>query len=144
VSAFIRESLRAHYMIKPSIAVVDDDELTRLSAVDLLRSLGLITKTFGSGEEFLQSNRVRLTSCLIVDAHMPKMGGLELFGRLLALGTPIPTILMIAHCDEQLQSRALSAGIAACLTKPFGAQQLVDSINAAGKQGAFALPVKAQ
>ena len=129
-------------MIKPSIAVVDDDKSVRKSTTNLLRSLGLIAKAFASGDEFLQSNRIRITSCLIADVQMPDMSGLELYGRLAALGNPIPTILITAYPDESLRARALNAGVTAYLTKPFSEGELVEAINAAGKQGAFVLPVK--
>ncbi len=129
-------------MIKPSIAVVDDDESIRFLIADLLRSLGIIAKGFASGDEFLHSHRVRLTSCLIAGAQMRSVSGLELFGRLTALGTPIPTILVMPHLDEAFRARALNAGIAACLINPFTPDELVESINVAGKQGAFSLPVK--
>lgn len=129
-------------MIKPSIAVVDDDEPVRESTTNLLRSLGIIAKAFASGREFLQSNRVRITSCLIADMQMPDMSGLELYGRLAALGTPIPIILITAYPDGGLRVRALNAAIIGYLTKPFSKKEFVDSVNAAGKQLAFILPVK--
>lgn len=105
-------------MIRPSIAVVDDDKSARESTTGLLRSLGIIAKTFASGSEFLQSNRVRITSCLIASAEMPDMSGLELYGRMVAFGSPIPTILTAACADESVQTRALNAGIIAYLINP--------------------------
>jgi FixJ family two-component response regulator len=97
---------------------------------------------FASGDEFLRSNRLRITSCLIADVQMPDMSGLELYGRSAALGNRIPTILITAYPDKSLRTRALNAGVIAYLTKPFSEGELVEAINAAGKQGAVFLPVK--
>src|SRR5262245_38931727 len=105
--------------IKPAIAVVDDDEAVRESMTDLLRAMGFIAKGFASADEFLKSTRIHLTSCLIADVQMPGMGGLELYGRLVALGKPIATILITAYPDEAMRARALNAGVTGYLTKPF-------------------------
>ncbi len=86
--------------IKPSIAVVEDDDSVREATIGLLRSHGFIAKGFASADEFLKSNRIRITSCLIADVQMPNMSGLALYGHLVAVGTPIPTILITAYPDE--------------------------------------------
>lgn len=67
--------------IKPSIAIVDDDESVREATTGLLRSLGFIAKGFASADEFLKPNRLRITTCLIADMHMPGTSGLALFGQ---------------------------------------------------------------
>jgi len=122
--------------IKPSIAVVEDDQSVRDATVGLLRSHGFIAKGFASADEFLNSNRIRITSCLVADMRMPEMSGLALFGRLVALGAPIPTILITAFPEEAIRSRAFAAGVTAYLTKPFSEQELLDSIDLAAKRGA--------
>jgi FixJ family two-component response regulator len=124
--------------IKPSIAVVEDDESLRNATVGLLRSHGFIAKGFESPNEFLNSNRIRITSCLIADMRMPEMSGLALYGQLKAQGTPIPTILITAYPEETIRSRALAAGVVAYLAKPFGEQELLDSIDTAAKRGGLA------
>jgi FixJ family two-component response regulator len=130
--------------IKPSIAVVEDDESVREATIGLLRSNGYIAKGFASAHEFLNSNRIRITSCLIADVQMPKMSGLALYGSLVAAGTPIPTILITAYPDDAVRSRALSAGVTGYLTKPFSEQELLDCIDAASTHGALLAPVKPQ
>src|SRR5664279_5144258 len=62
--------------IKPSIAVVEDDDSVREATIGLLRSHGFIAKGFASADAFLKSNRIRITSCLIADVQMPNMSGL--------------------------------------------------------------------
>lgn len=115
--------------IKPSIAVVDDDKSVREATTSLLRSLGYIAKGFASADEFMKSNRLRITSCLVADVQMPGMSGLALYGHLSASGTPIPTILITAYPDDEVRSRALSAGITGYLVKPFTEQELLDCID---------------
>lgn len=117
--------------IKPSIAVVDDDESMREATTGLLRSLGFIVKGFSSADEFLKSNRLRITSCLIADVRMPGMSGLALFGHLVAARNPIPTILITAYPDDAIRARALSAGVSNYLVKPFSEKELLDSIESA-------------
>jgi FixJ family two-component response regulator len=128
--------------IKPAIAVVDDDEAVRESTIDLLRALGFIAKAFPSGDDFLKSNRIRITSCLIADVQMPGMSGLELYGRLVALGNPIPTILITAYPDQNVRTRALNAGVTGYLVKPFSEKELLDCIDLTLKHNVLLTPVR--
>src|SRR5450631_266543 len=91
--------------IKPSIAVVEDDDSVREATIGLLRSHGFIAKGFATADAFLKSNRIRITSCLIADVQMPNMSGLALYGHLAAVGAPIPTILITAYPDEAVRAR---------------------------------------
>ena len=93
----------------------------------LLRSLGFIAKGFSSADEFLKSNRLQITSCLIADVQMPETSGLALYGQLVASGNPIPTVLITAYPDDAIRARALSAGVAAYLVKPFSEKELLGS-----------------
>jgi len=117
--------------IKPSFAIVEDDESVREATTRLLRSLGFIAKGFSSAEEFLKSNRLHITSCLIADVQMPETSGLTLYGQLVASGNPIPTILITVYLDDAIRARAFSAGVAAFLVKPFNEKELLDSIDTA-------------
>jgi len=128
--------------IKPSIAVIDDDESVKEATTSLLRSLGFIAKGFSSANEFLDSNRALITSCLIADMQMPEVSGLALYGQLIAAGHPIPTILITAYPDESIRERALSAGVAGYLVKPFSEKQLLDCIDAALKHKVTLSPIK--
>ena len=128
--------------IKPSIAVIDDDESVRVATIGLLRSLGFIAKAFASADEFLKSNRLQITNCLIADVQMPGTSGLALYGQLVAAGNPIPTVLITAYPNEEVRTRAMHAGVAAYLVKPFGEQELLDSINLALKHSVLLSPIK--
>jgi FixJ family two-component response regulator len=74
----------------PVILIVDDDESVRKATTALVRSFGYVAATFASAEEFLQSDRVRDTSCLISDVQMPGLSGVELQDRLNAAGHRVP------------------------------------------------------
>jgi len=128
--------------IKPSIAVVEDDGSVREATVGLLRSHGLIVKGFASANEFLKSNRIRITSCLVADVQMPEMSGLALYGHLMAVGTPIPTILITAYPDDAARARALSIGVTGYLIKPFSETELLDCINAAWTHDVLLAPTR--
>lgn len=125
----------------PSIAVVEDDDSVREATIGLLRSHGFIAKGFASADEFLRSNSIRITSCLIADVQMPNMSGLALYGHLVAIGAPIPTILMTAYPDAGVRARALSAGVTGYLTKPFSEKELLDCIDTASKHSVLLTPI---
>lgn len=115
-------------LISSDIFVLDDDELLREGLKALLRSVGLHAEAFGSAEEFLQSGRLDTTACLIVDVQMPRMGGLEFQRRVLASGHRVPIIFITAYTEPELRTRALKAGAADYLYKPFSQQTLLDAI----------------
>lgn len=97
----------------------------------LLRSLGYVAVTFASAEDFLGSNYVNDTSCLITDVHMPGLSGVELHRRLLDDGFAAPTIFVSGLADEATRREALAAGAVAFLSKPFGQKSLVDCLKTA-------------
>lgn len=116
---------------RPMIAIVEDDESVREATMSLIRAAGFELEAFPSADDFLQSEALRRTDCLVADVHMPGMSGLELHGRLLKSGSPIPTVLITAYPDEKVRRRALEAGVISYLTKPFDEQELLDCIRSA-------------
>ena len=113
------------------ISIVDDDESIREALQSLLRSVGFRAKTFASAEQFLQSDQIETTACLILDVRMPGMSGLELQRRLMATQYRIPIVFVTAHGDEEARSRALQAGAVEFLLKPFSEEALLNAIEAA-------------
>ncbi|MEA2911977.1 MAG: hypothetical protein QOJ15_4058 [Bradyrhizobium sp.] len=113
------------------VMIVDDDTSIRKSARRLMKSYGFAVETFASAEEFLGSDRLDKTSCLILDVHMPGMNGLELQQRLVASGSVIPIIFITAFADDSARSQALKAGAVGYLAKPFDDKELLNCINAA-------------
>ena len=113
------------------ISIVDDDESMREALQSLLRSVGFRAKTFASAEQFLQSDQIENTACLILDVRMPGMSGLELQRRLMATQCRIPIVFVTAHGDEEARSRALQEGAVEFLLKPFSEEALLNAIQVA-------------
>ena len=111
------------------ISVVDDDESIREAINDLLDCVGLRVGVFGSAEDFLNSEDLQDTACLILDVRMSGMSGLELQSHLNAAGFHIPIIFISAHDDGEAKSRALGAGAVDFLRKPFSEDALLSAIN---------------
>ena len=113
------------------VAVVDDDDLVRTAMQGLLKSVGLPSRVYASGEEFLESGHHRQAACLIADIRMPGMSGLDLQARLNAERCKIPTIFITAHGDEAMRLQAMRAGAVEFLPKPFDDELLLESVRAA-------------
>jgi FixJ family two-component response regulator len=115
----------------PTISIIDDDESVREATKSLVRSLGYAAATFSSAGEYLRSDSIWQSSCLITDLQMPEMSGVELQRRLIADGNDTPIIFMTADSDEKTCSRALNAGAVGFLRKPFDAEFLVECLDKA-------------
>ena len=116
------------------IAIVDDDLSVRDATKHLILSLGYAAVTFASAEEYLQSDCIEGTSCLITDLRMPGMSGIELQERLIADGHRIPIIFMTAFRDENTRRRTLRAGAFGFLNKPFEDACLIRCLDKALKR----------
>ena len=116
---------------RPLVSVVDDDESVRESLPDLLRELGYSVRTFSSAEEFLASDCVGETRCLILDIAMPGMTGPDLQQELTVRGQDIPIVYITAQADETVRSSSLEQSAVACLFKPFSDTALFEALNAA-------------
>jgi FixJ family two-component response regulator len=113
------------------ISVVDDDESVRESLPDLLREFGFKPLAFSSAEEFLSSDSVNKTQCLILDIAMPGMSGPDLQLELARRKQGIPIIFITASRNASIRSRLLKQGAVECLFKPFTDSALLDALNAA-------------
>ena len=113
------------------VAVVDDDESVRESLPDLLREFGFAAHAFSSAGEFLASDIVGETRCLILDVAMPGMTGLDLQRELKIRGHKIPIIFITAQKDEAVRVRAFKQGAAEFLLKPFSDTALLAALNTA-------------
>jgi FixJ family two-component response regulator len=113
------------------VSVVDDDESVRESLPDLLKRFGFATQTFSSAEDFLASEFVAQTKCLILDIAMPGMSGPALQEELSRRRQAIPIVFITAHGDETVRPRLIEAGAVECLFKPFSGTALRDAVNAA-------------
>ncbi|MFY9837646.1 MAG: response regulator [Xanthobacteraceae bacterium] len=113
------------------IAIIDDDVCAREATAVVIRSLGYALATFASAEDFLGSDQVNDTSCLITDLHLPGLSGLELYQRLRANGFAVPTIIVTGNPDETTRTQALAAGAVAFLSKPFDKKTMDDCVKTA-------------
>jgi FixJ family two-component response regulator len=125
----VRQEGRA--MERPLVSVVDDDESVRESLPDLLGEFGFSARVFSSGEEFLASNCIHQTHCLILDIAMPGMSGPDLQRELKLRGEEIPIIFITASTDKSTRPRLLEQGAVECLFKPFSDTALLNAINTA-------------
>ena len=116
---------------RPLFSVVDDDESVRESLPDLLREFGFAARAFASAEEFLLSDCVEQTRCLILDIAMPGMSGPELQHELELRRKEIPIVFITAQTDESIRPRLLEQGAVGFLLKPFTDTALLGAINAA-------------
>jgi FixJ family two-component response regulator len=113
----------------PVISIVDDDFSVLEALADLITAMGFEAMAHQHPDEFLASDRRDVSSCLIADMQMPGMSGLELHGRLVSLGTPIPTILITAFPNDRDRERALKVGIFGYLAKPINETDLLSAIH---------------
>ena len=115
------------------IAIVDDEEPVRDATKSLVRSLGYHASTFGSADDFLKSEQVHDTSCLITDVQMPGLSGLDLQDRLIARGHCIPIIFMTGYPNDNVRARAMKAGAVCFLNKPFDEDHFIGCLEKALK-----------
>jgi FixJ family two-component response regulator len=113
------------------VFVVDDDPLVRDSLSDLLVSAGFPVQAFGSAPEFMRAKRPDTSACLILDIELPGLSGLDLQAELATSGNEMPIIFLTGHGDIPKSVRAMKAGAADFLTKPFRTQELLDAIGKA-------------
>src|SRR5215475_5655988 len=119
----------------PCVFVVDDDQSTRESLSDLLRSTGLNVQTFASAHEFLTSQRPDAPSCLVLDVQLPGCSGLDLQQELAKGHAPLPIIFITGHGDIPMTVRAMKAGASEFLTKPFRDEDLLNAVAQALHRG---------
>jgi FixJ family two-component response regulator len=114
----------------PLVSIVDDDPSVRRSTQRLLRCSGLRAEAFATAEDFLRSECVTGTACLILDVRMPGVDGLELQRRLGEAGRPIPIVFLTARASDEEERQAKQAGAANFLRKPIAKDALLDAIRA--------------
>ena len=118
-------------IMRSIVSVVDDDQSVRESLPDLLREFGFAVEAFSSAEEFLASDCIFQTRCLILDISMPGMSGPDLQQELKLRGDDIPIIFITAHGDETVRPSVREQGAVECLLKPFSDTALLGALNAA-------------
>jgi FixJ family two-component response regulator len=122
---------RGSGIVRPLLSVVDNDESVRESLPDLLREFGFAARAFSSAKEFLSSDYLDQTRCLILDIAMPGVSGPELYEELVRRGYRIPVVFITGQTDETIRARVLKQGAAGFLLKPFTDGDLLSVINKA-------------
>jgi FixJ family two-component response regulator len=113
------------------ISIVDDDASIREALKSLMRSARFDAEAFASAEEFLASERLNETACLILDVSLPGMSGFDLQNRLNSERRGIPIIFITAQADEASRQRALKGGAVEFLSKPVRREPLFKAIQSA-------------
>jgi len=113
------------------VSVVDDDESVRESLPDLLGEFGFAARAFSSAEEFLASDCIDQTRCLILDIAMPGMSGPELQRELKLRQPEIPIVFITGEREETVRPQVLEQGAIECLFKPFSDTALLEAVNSA-------------
>ena len=116
---------------RPLITVVDDDESVRESLPDLLKEFGFEAQAFSSAEEFLASESIAETKCLVLDVAMPGMTGPDLQRELTLRDQKVPIVFITAHRDSSIGLRLIAQGAVECLFKPFEPNDLLRALNTA-------------
>jgi len=126
------------------VFVVEDDASVREALSSLIRSVGLRVEVFSSAREFLRQKPPETPACLVLDVRLPGLSGMDLQRDLAASGNPIPIIFITGHGDIPMSVRAMKAGAAEFLTKPFRDEDLLQAIRHAIARDAEALASRAE
>jgi FixJ family two-component response regulator len=129
--------------VKPVVFVVDDDVSFRGFLKSLIESAGWQSEIFASAREFLSRPRSLVPSCLVLDVGLPDINGLDVQQRL-AHRNDMPIIFVTGHVDVAMTVRAMKAGAAEFLTKPFKNDVLLEAIGHAVEQSMAALDQEAE
>jgi FixJ family two-component response regulator len=96
-----------------------------------LKQFGFAARAFLSAEEFLASDCVGQTRCLLLDVAMPGMTGPDLQQELIRRRQTIPIVFITADADILVRQRLIEQGAGECLFKPFSDTALLDAVNSA-------------
>ena len=113
------------------IIVVDDDDQVRGAIRAVLEDDGRVVETYSSCEAFLEGFHPDKSACLLIDAYLPAMSGLELLERLRNDGHSLPAIMITGDADVPMAVQAMKAGALDFIEKPIGRAELIASIERA-------------
>ena len=113
------------------ICIIDDDPWARSGLEELVLALGFPARTFASAEQFVESDAVADTACVITDVQMPGLSGLELQSLLRGDGRKTPVIFVTAYPNDACRARAFAGGAVGFLNKPFDDRLLIDCLHRA-------------
>jgi FixJ family two-component response regulator len=126
------------------VFVVDDDVSVRESLELLIRSAGWQSETFESAREFLACPRPVVPNCLILDVNLPDLNGLDLQQSVSVERTDMPIIFVTGYGDVPMTVKAMKAGAAEFLTKPFSDEVLLTAIEQALERSRSSLALNSE
>jgi two-component system CheB/CheR fusion protein len=118
----------------PVIYIVDDDAKIRQSIRAVLEEDGRLVESYSSCEAFLEAYQPGRDACLLVDAYLPGMGGIELLQQLSDTGLLPPAVMITGHSDVRMAVQAMKAGASDLIEKPIGREELLAAVNRALEQ----------
>ncbi|MBW2288623.1 MAG: response regulator transcription factor [Deltaproteobacteria bacterium] len=118
-------------VLESTVFVVDDDEDVRRSLGRLLKEVGLQVEAYANAEDFLEAVDFSSPGCVLLDIRMPGMSGIELHKRMLDHESTLPIIMITGHGDVTMAVESMKRGAFDFIEKPFRAQRLLDSVQAA-------------
>ena len=113
------------------VYIVDDDESVRGALVNLLRSVSLLCKAFGSAQDFFAETEPEGPACLVLDVRLPHASGFDVQQVMAERGRDVPIIFITGHGTIPMTVRAMKAGAVEFLTKPFAEDELLEAIHRA-------------
>jgi two-component system CheB/CheR fusion protein len=116
---------------RAKIFIVDDDDHIREAIRAVLEDDGRVVETYASCEAFLEAFRPGPSACLLIDAYLPGMSGLELLKKLHDDGCHLPSIMITGNSDVPMAVEAMKAGALDFIEKPIGRDELIASIERA-------------
>jgi len=115
-------------MESPIVSVIDDNDSVGWAAATVIRSAGFRVSVFLSAGEFIQSGQMACTACLVVNAQLAGMSGLQLQSHLASAGRHIPIVFIIAPADEKARALAFELGAVNVLDKRSGDKALLKEV----------------
>lgn len=115
--------------IRQVVFIVDDDPAIREGVTNLLESVGIAAQSYASAEEFKQTWSRENEGCLLLDARLPGISGVEFQEQMRSGGIGLPIIFMTAHGDIPMVRKVMKAGAVEFLTKPFQKEELLHAID---------------
>jgi len=111
------------------VVVIEADDLVSWAITRIIRTAGLSVEVFASVEQFIRSDQVPFTACLVVDVQLPGMSGLQLQSHLASTGRHIPIVFITTSADETVQAIGLKVGAVDFQVHPSGEKALLKEIG---------------
>ncbi|HZP07230.1 MAG TPA: response regulator [Terracidiphilus sp.] len=125
------QEIRSAKPARETVFIVDDDASICEGLSNLLESVGIAAEHFSSVEAFREGWRAGSAGCLLLDARLPGMSGVEFQDQMQSAGVDLPVIFMTAHGDMPMVRKVMKAGAIEFLIKPFQKEELLQAVEQA-------------